>query len=150
PGEQNPVTLTRVSDLLRDIDPGVVGVCQQQGDYHDVAFARCEHVRQSRLILLAKSNAHYEVRPHALDQHRDGARIGGRAWIGTAVGGQYQGGHDACNPHSVFDRPCQRPLRGSAPASGLAVQGAQPIDEYPSSISGLTSTSFSAMYLSTS
>ena len=37
-------------------------------------------------------------------------------------------GHDACSPHSVLDSPCQRPLRGSAPSTTFAVQGAHPID----------------------
>lgn len=36
--------------------------------------------------------------------------------------------HDACSPHSVLAVPAQRPLRESAPAAGLAVHGAQPID----------------------
>ena len=40
--------------------------------------------------------------------------------------------HEACNPHSVLASPCQRPLRGSVPSTGLAVHGAQPIDGYPS------------------
>ena len=35
---------------------------------------------------------------------------------------------DVCSPHSIFPVPAQRPERGSAPGSGLAVHGAQPID----------------------
>ena len=33
-----------------------------------------------------------------------------------------------CSPHSILPVPAHRPLRGSAPGSGLAVHGAQPID----------------------
>ncbi len=36
--------------------------------------------------------------------------------------------HEECNPHSVLARPAHRPLRGSAPGSGLTVQGAHPMD----------------------
>ena len=42
--------------------------------------------------------------------------------------GQDKVRHEACNPHSVLDSPCQRPLRASAPSTGFAVHGAQPID----------------------
>src|SRR5207248_11478757 len=42
---------------------------------------------------------------------------------GSAGHGDCLCGH-ACNPHSVLARPAQRPLRGSAPGNGLAVQGA--------------------------
>jgi len=48
-------------------------------------------------------------------------------------------------PHSVFERPAQRPDRGSAPGSTFAVHGQQPIDRYPSSTNGLTRMWFSAM-----
>ena len=33
-----------------------------------------------------------------------------------------------CNPHSVFERPAQRPDRGSSPAATGLVHGSQPME----------------------
>ena len=48
--------------------------------------------------------------------------------VRAAVRGQDESSHEACSPHSVLAKPCHRPLRGSAPSTGLAVHGAHPID----------------------
>ena len=116
---------TATRDLSGDVDAGVVGVGQQQrGDHR----TRPEHVNQAWSVQLAERDTHAQAGPHEANLIGDGPGIGRRPWICAAMRGQHQGGHDACNPHSVFDSPCQRPLRGSAPSATFAVQGAQPID----------------------
>ncbi len=116
---------TAAGDLSGDVDAGVVGVGQQERRDHRI---RREHVSQAGRIQLAERDPHAKAGPHEANPIGDGPGIGRRPWICAAVRGQHQGRHDACNPHSVFDSPCQRPLRGSAPSTDFAVHGAQPID----------------------
>jgi len=66
--------------------------------------------------------------PYTPHPRGDRLRVGRRPWVRTSVRGQHQRSHEACSPHSVLFSPCQRPLRASAPSTGLVVQGAQPID----------------------
>ena len=117
----------RLLDHRRDVGPGVVRVGQKERNHDAVAGHTDQYVAKVRRVLLEKRRPDVQPGPQPPDPagHRVCHRR--RARVGAAVGGQYQG-HDACNPHSVFDRPAQRPLRGSAPSTGFAVHGAQPID----------------------
>ena len=120
---------TAARDLAGDVDACVVGVGQQERGDHRI---RRDDINQAWRVQVAERDTHAEARPHEANLIGHATGIGGRSWIGAAMRGQHQGSHDACSPHSVLDSPCQRPLRGSAPSTGLAVQGAQPIDGYPS------------------
>ena len=121
-----------VLDHRGDVDPGVKGVGQQERHHDGIAVQVGQHVAQARAGSLEKRGTDVEPRPKSANAARHGMRHRRRPWVDAAVGRKYQRGkrqcHEACNPHSVLDCPDQRPLRGSAPSTGFAVHGAQPID----------------------
>lgn len=114
-------------DQRRDVHAGVVRAGQQQRHHDGAVGQRREDLAKVRRILLTERDVNLHLGPQQPDGVRDAASVGRRPRVGTAVCGQDEH-QDACNPHSVLARPCQRPLRGSAPSIGFAVQGAHPID----------------------
>jgi hypothetical protein len=120
---------SRCRDDPRDIHPGVIGVGQQQRCDHRRSAGRCQHVGQAGRGALEERHPHVELRSQPADASGHGVCHRGGPRVDAAVRGEDQRGvAHACSPHSVLVRPCQRPLRGSVPGSGLAVHGAQPID----------------------
>ena len=124
-------------DEGRDVDARVIRVGEQQRHHDGVAPGRREHVLQIGKVLLAERHPDVDIASHPSDGVRHLMCRFRRSRIGTPVRrqdqsrvglGRIEPSHEACSPHSVFDVPAQRPLRGSAPAIGLAVHGAQPID----------------------
>lgn len=119
---------TRVRDQRGDVHPRVVGAGQQEGGDDGIVGHPGQHIAQVRRVVFAKRHPHIEFRRHPTQMTGHRLHVGGRPRICAAVRGQNERSHDACSPHSTLAVPCQRPLRGSAPSTGLAVHGAQPID----------------------
>ena len=126
-----------LGDHRGDIDPSVIGVGQKQRDHDCAPRQSGKHITQVRKVLLAERDSHVERRTQPARAFGDRMRRRRGPRVRAAVCRQDEcraglGGsepsHEACSPHSVFDKPAQRPLRGSAPSTGLAVHGAHPID----------------------
>ena len=123
-----PRSGARFADHRGDVDAGVIRIREKQRHDDCIAGRGCEHISEIGGVLLTERHPHSDIASH----HSDGVRHlvcrCRRSRIGAAVRRQDERVHEACKPHSVFDWPAQRPLRGSAPSTGFAVHGAQPID----------------------
>ena len=122
-----PCGATRFADHRGDVDASVIRVREKQRHDDRIAGRGGEHISEIGGVLLAERHPHVDIASHPSDGVRHLVRRCRRSRIGAAVRRQNEC-HDACKPHSVFERPAQRPLRGSAPSTGFAVHGAQPID----------------------
>jgi hypothetical protein len=114
-------------DHRRNVDAGVKGIGQQERNYDGVTAKIRQHIAQAWGGPLEERRADVEPRPQPTDTAGDRVRDRRRAGVDAPVGRKNER-HDACSPHSVFVRPAHRPLRGSAPSTGFAVQGAHPMD----------------------
>ena len=122
-----PRSGTRFTDHRGDVDAGVIRIREKQRHDHCIARRGREHISEIGRVLLAERHPHVDIASNSSDGLRYLVCRCRRSRIGAAVRRQKKC-HDACKPHSVFDSPAQRPLRGSAPSTGFAVHGAQPID----------------------
>ena len=118
----------RFGDHRGDIDPRVIGVGQKQRDHDCAPRQRGKHIAQVRKVLLAERDSHVERRAQPTRAVGDRTRRSPRTSGPRCRAPSGPSSHEACSPHSVFDNPAQRPLRGSAPSTGLDVHGAHPID----------------------
>ena len=119
---------TQLRRSARDVDAGVVGVGQQQRSDHRCVGAPAEHVGQARRIQLAER----DIGRRGLAAAQRTGRRRPAHWPPTADPRcrvrSARGWSRGVQPAFGLGQPCQRPLRGSAPSTGLAVHGAQPID----------------------
>ena len=139
-----PGTRPRLVDHRGNVDPGVVRVGEQQRHHDGIGFGRCQHIAKVGGVLFAERNPHVDVSAHPPYGARELMSRCRGPRVRAAVRRQDEC-HEACNPHSVFELPAQRPLRGSAPSAGRDVHGAHPIDGYPSNTRGLTKMSLASM-----
>ena len=116
--------LTEVADIA-----AIAKIAKAAGAIYAVDNCFCTPILQRPLEMGA------DLVIHSATKYLDGQ---GRVRPGRGGRGRQGRCAHVCNPHSVLEAPAQRPLRGSLPGAGLLVQGAQPMDGYPSSTRGLT------------